>query len=418
MMKNKLIALLASLLLAASVSPSFAAEQEEEDKGNRQQFMSQSTYNRISRAYKAIEEKNYAEASEELQDLLEDTQDRPYEHAVTLQTFAYVYIEQENWRRAATFLERALAQDALPAEPEKSTIYSLAQIYSQLEEYAKTVTLMTEYLQGAEDPPPDAFVILANAYAAQNKFREAYPWVRKANQAAPKPKRDWLNLQLGIQFELKKFPEAAKTLEILVANWPDVKRYWQQLSGVYIEIGDDDEALATLALAYEKGFLEKESEFLNLARLYMLKDVPYKAGVVLEKAMADENIEPTKKNYELMSQAWIQAREYDKGIEAMGQAAALTDDGELYLRQSQLYMSVADWDGAMRAAQNAIDKGNMEQKKMGRAWLLRGTAAAEAKDFDVAIASFNKAAGYEDTRKQARQWLSFVQTEQQVSSLN
>jgi predicted Zn-dependent protease len=418
-MNKKFIALLTLLFLTlSSTMVSAAAQQEDEDEGDKQAFMSQQTYNRLSRVHKMIDEEAYGDALAELRDLAEDTLDRPYEHAVTLQTFGFVYINQENWRQAAQYLQRALDQDALPKEPEKQVVYALAQIYSQLEEYSKTISLMTDYLQGAENPPPDAFIILANAYAAQNQFTKAYPWVRKATAAMEKPKKDWLNLQLGIQFELKKFSEAADTLEILTANWPDTKRYWQQLSGVYIELGKDNEALATLSMAYKKGFLETESEYLNLARLYMLNDVPYQAGYVVEKAIDDGHIEAKQKNYELLSQAWIQAREYKKGIEALGKAAALTDDGELYLRQAQLFMSIADWEGSMEAAEKAVEKGNMTQKKMGQAWLMRGTAASEAKNFDVAIAAFNKARGYEDTRKQASQWLSFVRTEQEFSTLN
>lgn len=417
MMNRKLIALLTAMLLALGLSFSANAAEEEEE-GNKQAFMSQGTYNRISRAYKAIEEGNYPDAMEELRDLLEDTRDRPYEHAVTLQTFAYVYLNQEKWEQAATYLQRALAQNALPEAPEKNVTYTLAQIYSQLEEYGKTIDLMTEWLKDAKEPPADAFIILANAYASTNQFSKAYPWVRKATAAMEKPRQDWLNLQLGIQFELKKFGEAADTLEQLIAYWPEKQRYWQQLSGVYIELGRDQEALATLSTAYEKGFLEKESEFLNLARLYMLNDVPYKAGMVLSKAIENEQVEKTQNNWELLSQAWIQAREYEKGIAALGNAAELTDDGTLYMRQSQLYMSIANWEGAMEAALKAVEKGNMEQEKMGRAWLLRGTAASEAKDFDAAIEAFNKARGYEDTRKQASQWLSYVRTEQQVTTLN
>lgn len=421
-MNKTFTALLALLLLTLNSTMVSAAapqpQQEEDDEGDKQAFMSQQTYNRLSRVHKMIDEEAYGDALEELRDLADDTQDRPYEHAVTLQTFGFVYINQENWRQAAAYLQRALDQDALPKEPEKQVVYALAQIYSQLEEYSKTISLMTNYLQGAENPPPDAFIILANAYAAQNQFTKAYPWVRKATAAMEKPKKDWLNLQLGIQFELKKFSESADTLEILTANWPDTKRYWQQLSGVYIELGRDDEALATLSMAYKKGFLDTESEYLNLARLYMLNDVPYQAGQVVEKAIEDGHVEAKQKNYELLSQAWIQAREYKKGIEALGKAAALTDDGELYLRQAQLYMSIADWEGAMAAANKAVEKGSMTQKKMGQAWLVRGTAASEAKNFDVAIAAFNKARGYEDTRKQASQWLSFVRTEQEFSNLN
>lgn len=420
LLKKNLAVLLAGLLLSLSAYSVQAAEesqeQEEEDSGST--FMSQSTYNRISRAHKAIEEGKYQEALDELLDLQEDIKESPYEYAVTLQTIAYVYINQEKWELAADYMRRAIEQDALPAAPEKSAIYTLAQIYATLGRFQDTIDLMTDWFKTAENPPADAYIITANAYAMLENYQAAYPYVMKAIEKSEEPREDWYKLALAIQFELKKYEEAADTLRVLVANWPDKYVYWKQLSGVYIQLGQDKQSLATLALAYEKGMVDNSNDLLNLARLYMLNDVPYKGAVVLKKALEDGLVEKTRQNYELLSQAWVQAREYEEAIAALTNAAELSEDGQLYIRAAQLEMAVADWEGAAKAARKAVETGGMDQEETGKAWLLLGTAAAEQKDFDTAIEAFNKARGYPETRKTATQWLSFVQTEKQVSTLN
>lgn len=404
---------LGAALLCGTVN---AAEEEEKKTGST--FMSQPTYNRISRAHTSIEEGKYQDALDELLDLADDVKDRPYELAVTLQSVGYVYINQEKWELAGQYFQRALDTNALPAEPEKQLIYSLAQIYATLGNHQKTIALLTNWFKTAENPPADAYIMMANAYAAQDKYTQAYPHVRTALDKADKLREDWYKLALGIQFELKKYTDAAETLEVLVANWPDKEVYWQQLSGIYIELGQDQKALATMAMAHRRGLVTDSEDILNLVRLYMLNEVPYQAGRILEPALERGDVEKTLRNYELLSQAWIQAREFDKGIAALSQAAALSDDGDLYVRAAQLEMSMADWEGAMEAARKAIEKGGLDSKKTGQAWLLLGTAAAEQKSFDVAINAFGKARGYPETRQTATQWLSFVQTEQQVSSLN
>lgn len=408
-------------LLSASISlPALAGQQQDdrEEKGATSTFMSPATYNRINKAQKAIEEGKYQEAIAELLDLAEDVKEKPYEYAVVMQTLGWAYAGQDNWEKSAEFYQRALNMNALPPEPEKNVIYMLAQIYAMMGEFQKTVDLLTEWFKTAKNPPPDAYIILANAYAAQDKYREAYPYVQQAIAKAESPKEDWYKLALGIQYELKKYPEAAQTLELLVANWPDKELYWRQLSGVYIELGQDIKALSTLATAYEKGLITESNDILNLVRLYMLNEVPFKAGSILEKSLENESVERTQKNYELLSQAWVQAREYERGIAALSKAAALAEDGELYVRAAQLEMSIANWKGAVEAAQKAVEKGGLDSKKTGQAWLLVGTAAAEQKQFDTAINAFEKARGYPETRQTASQWLNFVQTEQQVSSLN
>lgn len=413
-----LAALVLGAVLLGSYPAAVYAQEQEEEESSGSTFMSQQTYNRISRSHTAIEEGKYQEALDDLLDLANDVADRPYELAITLQSIGYVYISQEKWELAAQYFQRALKQNALPAEPEKQLIYTLAQIFATLGEYQKTIDLLTDWFKTAKNPPADAYIMMANAYAAQDKYREAYPHVKTALEKAEKPREDWYKLALGVQFELKKYAEAATTLEALVAHWPDKEMYWKQLSGIYMELGQEQKALATLSAAYQRGLVTRSEDILNLARLFMLNEVPYQAGRVLEPALEKEQVEKTQKNYELLSQAWVQAREYEKGIEALVNAAALADDGALFVRAAQLEMSLANWEGAQAAAQKAIEKGGLDSKKTGQAYLLLGTSAAEQKDFDAAINAFSKARGYPETRQTASQWLSFVQTEQQVTSLN
>jgi len=414
--------MLAAVLFGAALLSGGTAVQGAEEQGEEQKagstFMSQQTYNRISRSHTAIEEGKYQEALNELLDLADDVKDRPYEHAVTLQSIGYVYINQEKWELAAQYFSRAVRLNALPEEPQKQAIYTLAQIYATTGEFQKTIDLLTDWFKTAKNPPADAYIILARAYSAQERYSEAHQPAKQAIAKSDKPREDWYKLLLGIQYELNKYAEAAGTLEVLVANWPDKEIYWKQLSGIYVELGQEDKALATLATAYGRGLVEKSGDILNLARLYMLNEVPFQGGKILEASLNKGEVEKTQKNYELLSQAWVQAREYKKAISALSAAAALADDGALFVRAAQLEMSLANWEGAVTAARKAIEKGELDSKMTGQAYLLLGTAAAEQKDFDVAINAFNKARGYPETRKTASQWLSFVQTEQQVTSLN
>lgn len=412
-MMNIIKVLLPAFLLALAL-PAYAAE----DDGDKQAFMSPNTYKKIEDINENIEKEEFQEALERLRELEEDTKDNDYEQAVTMQMYGYVYINLEQYENALTYLERALKLNALPKEPERQVIYLTAQIYSSLEQYQKTIDLMTDWFKTAEDPPADAYLITANAYAALERWQPAYPYIKKAVEKSDKKIESWWQLKVTVEFELGKFPEAAQSLEVLVANWPDKKKYWRMLAGVYMELTNESKALATLASGYKQGVITEESDLLNLARLYMMKDVPYQAGKLLEAEIATGNIEKTKKNYELLSSAWIQAKEYVEGIEALGKAADLSEDGKLYLRQAQLFMNVIDYKGAREAAKNALDKGGLKDKEKGQAWLIRGSASAELKQFADAETAFNKARGYQETRRVATSWLEFIRTEQSVSALN
>ncbi|MDX1454291.1 MAG: hypothetical protein R3217_02435 [Gammaproteobacteria bacterium] len=411
-MKHAFKILIAALCLAVSAN-GFAGQQEKKEEAK---FMSPRTAKKLETVQEHFDKEEFNEALAVLRDLEESSKDNPYEQAVTLQWIGYVYVNMDEMEKALQYLERALRMNELPSSAESAVIYMVAQIYSQLEQYQKVIDLMLDWFKTAEDPPANAFLIVANAYSALEKWQPAYPYISKAVEKAERKTESWWQLKVTIEFKLDKFPEAAKTLEVLVAYWPK-ERYWRMLTGVYMELGQESKALSAISAGYEQGMITDESDILNLVRLYMMMEVPYQAGKILEKEIADERVEGTKKNFELLSTAWIQAREYEKGIDALGRAAALADDGELYLRQAQLYMNVIDHEGARVAAMKALEKGGLEDKQKGQAWLIRGSASAELKRFSDAEEAFNKARGYQETRRIATSWLEFIRTEQSVSQL-
>ena len=50
------------------------------------------------------------------------------------------------------------------------------------------------------------------------------------------------------------------------------------------------------------------------------------------------------------------AKEQEKAVPVMAQAAELSDDGELDAQLAQIYLNMEDWDNAISAAEKAIEK--------------------------------------------------------------
>ena len=91
--------------------------------------------------------------------------------------------------------------------------------------------------------------------------------------------------------------------------------------------------------AYEQGFLDRSSELVTMAYLYLNAEVPYYAGSVIEQGFKDELVDDKSKNYELGGSAWAQAREIAKSIPMMEKAAAKSDDeGERHVRLGNVYL--------------------------------------------------------------------------------
>ena len=225
------------------------------------------------------------------------------------------------------------------------------------------------------------------------------------------PRESWYQTKLAAHFELKQFPQAAQTLETLVSRWPEKKTYWTQLSQIYYRLEQRDRALATMALAYRKGLLDKQSDITYLSSLYSDSGVPYKAAEVLEKGIRDGIVEPTKAHWTMVAETWYSAEEMEKALAAFGEAGAVDPDGDIDLRRGFILVDLENWSGALEALDDALEKGGLGERRTGEAYLLRGMAHFNLKEYSKARDAFKAAARDERSAKYAAQWIKYMDSE-------
>jgi Flp pilus assembly protein TadD len=147
----------------------------------------------------------------------------------------------------------------------------------------------------------------------------------------------------------------------------------------------------------------------NLANLYLLHGVPYKAAVLLEKEMNEEIVKSSERNLRLLSQAWYQAREDQKAIPPLERAAKLSDDGSLYVRLGQAHINLEQWNEATAAIQKALKLGGL--KRSDQANIMLGMALFNQKRLEQARRAFERASKDKRSRRTAVQWIAYVDSE-------
>lgn len=255
-----------------------AGSNEKKDTQSSSKMMREQTYRKVQNAQELLTNGKYAESLKVLDEVLPSTEGRDYERAVVLQTIAYVYISRasdsknkdsaqnkSDYNKAGDYLQQAVSLNALPAAAQLQSLRALAQVYTLLEEYQKAITVLDRYLKNAEKPDPEVYFMVAAAYAYQEKYAQAVPYAKQAVEKADTPHEGWYKLWLATEASLEHYASAADILERMVGLWPEKGEYWQQLATMYLQLNEDKKALSTLALAYKKGLLTKEKDFLNLA---------------------------------------------------------------------------------------------------------------------------------------------------------
>jgi tetratricopeptide (TPR) repeat protein len=411
-------------LVVLLVMPFAASAQEEKcvsgadvEREDRPSLMGERTYRRISSVHEMLGEEKWDDARKTLESLTKGNLN-DYEMAIVEQTLGYVYTGQGKFPQAVPHFEKALNLDSLPNTAHFGLMYSLAQLYAGMDppRFQESVDLTLEYINFQCDPKPEAFILVASGYASMQKYREALPYVQKAiSGAGAEAKESWYQLELAIYFELNDYQSAANLLTRMVGTWPDKIKYWEMLSGAYQELGRDTDSLSVLMVAYQKGLITEEKKILNVVNMNMFLDVPYVAGIVLEKEMQAGRVETNEKNLEKLRSAWTAAREFDRAVAVIDQLAPMKPDGELYVQKAQLMMEKGQWEGVITAAEQALEKGGLN--KPGGAYLMIGIAGNELERWDVAREALNEAkrVGNQTTRRQAADWLTFVEDRRQVA---
>jgi tetratricopeptide (TPR) repeat protein len=197
-------------------------------------------------------------------------------------------------------------------------------------------------------------------------------------------------------------------LELLVTRFPK-KQYWVQLSLIYGAVDDYPRSLAVQQLAYAQGLLVGDKELRRLARSYLYHELPFWAARVLAEGLEEERIEADVEALELLANSWISAREYDAALEPLRRAAAVSEDGALYVRLGQVLIQREQWREAAQALEQALAKDGLEDA--GKAKLLLAISLYSGGRPTAARRWFARASEHESTRKQGTAWLAHIDRE-------
>ena len=403
-MRRRTAFALACALVLALALPAGSAEEE---KDARKNFVpSEQVGKRLLRAAELAEQEKYGEAAALLEPLTRRERMAPFDKAAVFQLYGTMLAADEKYAPAIAALETSLAVDYLPASAMQDLRYNLAQLHLVEENFPRTIELLKAWLSHATKPTAQVHFLIAAAYAQTEKWKEALPHARQVVALTEKPSEQQLVLLLAVEFQNGNLPESLGVMKQLVSRYPK-KRYFMQLAAGYSSTGEEDKALAMLELADVQGWLDRDTEIVQLAQRYLFAELPWPAARALERGFAKGIVPRTPDNLELYANALLTAREYQKALAPLEEAAEHSEDGDLYVRLAQVQLETENWDAAARALKTAVARGGLDQP--GNAQLLLGIVSFKQARFDAARSAFRNALADDRTADTARKWLDHVE---------
>ncbi len=393
------------------------AQQDEKARRDKQktkqaQAVSKEVYDKILQAQDKVDEEDYKGALRILQNLNRSDKLSEYEKSNVLNYIGFVHYNVGNTKAAIATYEEMLRIPSLEEQIRKQTVYTLAQLSTMEELYAKAIRLLEEWFTLELNPASDPYILYAQNLYQVNRYKDMIKPIETAMEVARKRdrpvKEDWYVLLNFAYFQQEDYRKVRDIQKILLVNWPK-KRYWFSLAGAYTELGEDHNLFASYDAAHTQGMLQRESELVTMAQLYLQNEVPYKAAKLLSSEMESGRVARNAKNYRLLSQAWQLAQEDEKSVPALKEAARLSDEGELDLRLGNAYLNLGRYGDCVSAVQAGLRKGGI--KSPDNAQISLGMCLYNQQKYRASINAFREA---RKTRRSARisnQWIKVINSD-------
>jgi tetratricopeptide (TPR) repeat protein len=360
----KKFALRSGMSLALAVFSCTAAYAQRAAEGNESapQDISAQTGKILSEAIEFLNMDQFDQARARLGDLRVDRLS-PFEKSRLHQLLFNLEMNDEDYPGAREQLQLAIDSGGLNIVEMSQMRYQMAQLFVQEEKYAEAATALESWIAAEAMPNSAAYYLLAASYYYQELYDRALPNAQKAvDLAGDAPQEPWLQMLASLHMQTENYDAALPVVKRMLNLYPDKKMYWIQLSGLYLQKEDYDNALVVLEFANYGGLLTEQREITQLADLFSLQGMPYRSATMLDVALKGSKLDKNKANVEKLGNAWAAAREFEKAVPVLRDAANLSDDGELYVRAGQVQMQLSDWDGAIQSFQDAIKKGSLRDE--------------------------------------------------------
>lgn len=364
--------------------------------------LSMGIYQRLQIVEKLIAENKYEDAKETLSAMLSNLPPRLADKAYVYYTTGMFYLNRSDLKQAKTYFLLAWKENAFP---EKTTLYileTLAGLHMQEEDYETACDFYRKYMALSPEPKKGIYLGLGTAYFYLERYPDAVEILEEAVTRF-EPEETVHLMLFSAYYELSQPDQATRVMEIIVRNWPDKKKYWMQLSALYIEQKTYDKSLEIMQAARNKDFDISEKDLLQYVYTLYEEGLPFKAACVLKNGMEDNTLKKNRKNYELLSTMFQEARERLKAIDALKQASACSNDGKNDLYIAQLYFEMEGaFPHVVTHAKKAIEKGI---KQEGNAHMLIAVSYIELDQTKNARKHLEIAVGHEESKKAAGEWL-------------
>lgn len=325
------------------------------------------------------------------------------------------YAQKEDYAKALEYVKRAVEPDVLNFKDQADTLKFLGDLYYGQQKYVEGMKAYNDWMDFTGEEDDKVYARIAQAYFELKQFSNVIEPADKAIQLAKEPNKNYYMFKVGAYFELKQFNKVVEVGETLVKLFPDDKQNWTRLGSFYMSTEQFSKGQTIMEVAYRKGYFEKENHYKILSSYYSLNDIPYKAAIVMEKALKEDKVKRTKQNVTAVASYFHQSKHLVTAAKYYEEAAKFDDDADLYRKAGNLLLTEQKYSAAVERLNKALELGT---DKKGSTYSDLAEAYLYQEKYKQAYRAIVKAQEDPRTRKFARGWATFIKDKAQRKGIS
>jgi tetratricopeptide (TPR) repeat protein len=345
-------------LLALASQSALSAEKEKQ--------LSRAAAKEMTAAQKALQAQQWAEALKDLDQAEAKPGLTDFDKYKIDYFRGFANVKLQHLKEAQAAFEKALATGQAPPDEKTSLTRTLFGIAASTNQYQKTIDYAKEMVDGGTATPND-LAIIAQSYYQMKDCKNSAVWADKAVAASRKageaPKENLYLFKLQCASDAGDNQAMAAVLVDLI-KLTNNSKYWNTLLRIERQDErDDHNTLMIYRIMFDTGSMSQQgSDYIEMAQLLGDAALPGEAQTVLEKAMGlnlitDQQKERTNR---LLNSFKTRAETDKKGQPQFAAEAAKNPAGELGVKLGEVYYGSGDYQNAVTAITQGLQKGNLK----------------------------------------------------------
>jgi tetratricopeptide (TPR) repeat protein len=321
--------------------------------------------------------------------------------------FWYADNEAEN-RLAESQKVFAAGHKAYPDD--ESLLRNYAVITYEAGQLGKAARLFEKYYEMSKAHDIKYLTYAASAfYGAQNLKEAKRVFIRLIN-LVEKPESKWLESVIAICMEQKATKDALKYIERALNFYPMEKKYWNLMATIYLDKSNYNAAASALEIGTRVKPPDKENEWKHLIDLYNYLSLPLRSAKSIQKGLArsgDNSEAPI-----MIADAFARGMRVDEAIAYIDSVLSNKPNLQLLLTKGRILFEAR----RNQAAIAAFDECLSMNPNAWEAYVMKGWAAWDEKDWKTAKRAFTMALSSKKYKTQAKDALEMLDSLDEAKS--